>query len=79
MRIAVVGAGVGGLAAAVRLAALGPPGDRLERADAPGGKAGRRELAALRLRHGTLAADHAVGVPRAVRRHRRAAATRSSS
>ena len=41
MRIAVVGAGVGGLATAVRLAAAGHDVTVLEAADAPGGKCGR--------------------------------------
>ncbi len=44
MRIVVVGAGVGGLAAAVRLAAQGHEVVVLEQAAAPGGKAGRLEL-----------------------------------
>ena len=43
MRIVVVGAGVGGLAAAVRLAAAGHRVVAVEQADAPGGKAGRLE------------------------------------
>ena len=44
MRIAVIGAGVGGLAAAVRLAASGHAVVVLEQAPVPGGKAGRLEL-----------------------------------
>jgi len=43
MRIAIVGAGVGGLAAAVRLAHAGHAVTVFEAADAPGGKAGRVE------------------------------------
>jgi phytoene desaturase len=48
MRIVVVGAGVGGLAAAVRLAAQGHELVVLEQTEAPGGKAGRRELDGFR-------------------------------
>ncbi len=44
MRIAVIGAGIGGLAAAVRLAAGGHDVVVLEQAQAPGGKAGRLDL-----------------------------------
>lgn len=44
MRIAVIGAGVGGLAAAVRLAAGGHDVVVVEQAAAPGGKAGRLNL-----------------------------------
>ena len=46
MRVVVVGAGVGGLACAVRLAASGHAVTVLEQAGAPGGKAGRVELTA---------------------------------
>ena len=45
MRIVVAGAGIGGLAAGVRLAAAGHRIVVLEQAPAPGGKAGRLELA----------------------------------
>jgi phytoene desaturase len=45
MRVVVVGAGAGGLAAAVRLAHAGHEVVVLEQADTPGGKAGRLELA----------------------------------
>jgi phytoene dehydrogenase-like protein len=41
MRIVVVGAGVGGLAAAIRLAHAGHGVTLLEQADRPGGKCGR--------------------------------------
>ena len=41
MRVAVVGAGVGGLAAAIELAATGHDVTVLERAAAPGGKCAR--------------------------------------
>ncbi|MGI8595849.1 MAG: phytoene desaturase family protein [Thermoleophilaceae bacterium] len=44
MRIAVLGAGVGGLAAGARLAALGHRVTVLEQAAAPGGKCGRVEV-----------------------------------
>ncbi|MDP9400390.1 MAG: phytoene desaturase family protein [Actinomycetota bacterium] len=44
MRVVVAGAGVGGLAAAVRLAAAGHEVTVCERGEAPGGKAGRLEL-----------------------------------
>ena len=44
MKVVVVGAGVGGLAAAVRLAPAGHEVVVLEQAGAPGGKAGRLEL-----------------------------------
>ncbi|MEJ7716645.1 MAG: phytoene desaturase family protein [Thermoleophilaceae bacterium] len=44
MRIVVLGAGVGGLAAGARLAALGHRATVLEQAAAPGGKAGRVEM-----------------------------------
>jgi len=40
MRVAVVGAGVGGLAAAIELAAAGQRVTVFEQADAPGGKCG---------------------------------------
>ena len=43
MRVVVGGAGVGGLAAAVRLAAAGHAVTVLEQAAVPGGKAGRLE------------------------------------
>lgn len=43
MRVAVVGAGLGGLAAAIRLAAAGCDVTVLEREDRPGGRAGRFE------------------------------------
>ena len=43
MRVAVVGAGLGGLAAAIRLAAAGCAVTILEREDRPGGRAGRFE------------------------------------
>ena len=46
MRVVVVGAGVGGLACAVRLAASGHAVTVLEQGSAPGGKAGRVELTA---------------------------------
>ncbi len=46
MRIAVVGAGLGGLACAVRLASTGHAVTLLEQGTAPGGKAGRAELTA---------------------------------
>jgi len=46
MRVVVVGAGVGGLACAVRLAASGHAVTVLELSAAPGGKAGRVELTA---------------------------------
>ena len=46
MRVAVVGAGVGGLACAVRLAATGHAVTVLEQGAAPGGKAGRVVLEA---------------------------------
>ncbi|HEV2819883.1 MAG TPA: phytoene desaturase family protein [Solirubrobacteraceae bacterium] len=45
MRVVVAGAGIGGLAAGVRLAAAGHRVVVLERAQAPGGKAGHLELA----------------------------------
>jgi phytoene dehydrogenase-like protein len=48
MRIVVIGAGVGGLAAAVRLAAAGHRVTVLEQAAAPGGKAGRVEREGFR-------------------------------
>ncbi len=41
MKVAVIGAGVGGLAAAVRLAHAGHAITVLERGDAAGGKCGR--------------------------------------
>ena len=44
MRVVVVGAGVGGLACAVRLAATGHAVTLLEQGSVPGGKAGRVEL-----------------------------------
>jgi phytoene desaturase len=43
-RVAVIGAGVGGLAAAVRLAHAGFAVEMFERGDAPGGRCGRLEL-----------------------------------
>jgi len=52
MRIAVIGAGVGGLAAAVRLAALGHRVTVLEQAGMPGGKCGRVELGGYRFDSG---------------------------
>ena len=44
MRVVVAGAGVGGLAAGIRLAAAGHAVTVLEQAPAPGGKAGRLEI-----------------------------------
>ncbi|MGI8439550.1 MAG: phytoene desaturase family protein [Thermoleophilaceae bacterium] len=52
MRIAVIGAGVGGLAAAIRLAALGHRVTVLEQAGMPGGKCGRVELGGHRFDSG---------------------------
>src|SRR5690242_180848 len=43
-RVVVVGAGLGGLACAIRLAAAGREVTVLERADAPGGRAGRLSI-----------------------------------
>src|SRR5689334_24987950 len=43
-RVVVVGAGLGGLACAIRLAAAGREVTVLERADQPGGRAGRLSL-----------------------------------
>jgi len=48
VKIVVVGAGVGGLAVAVRLAARGHDVTVLERADAPGGSCGRLDLDGFR-------------------------------
>ena len=44
-RVVIVGAGLGGLSAALRLAGAGRQVTVLERASVPGGRAGRRELA----------------------------------
>ena len=52
MRVGVVGAGVGGLATAVRLAALGHEVTVLEQADRPGGKCGLVELDGYRFDSG---------------------------
>lgn len=52
MRIVVIGAGVGGLAAAVRLAALGHEVTVLEQAATAGGKCGRVELDGFRFDSG---------------------------
>ena len=47
-RVAVIGAGIGGLSAAVRLAAAGRTVDVYERREEPGGKAGNEALAGFR-------------------------------
>ena len=76
-RVVVIGAGVGGLAAAIRLAHAGHAVTVLEQAAMPGGKCGHVRARRLLLGLGAVAADDAVGVRGAVRRHRRAAARRA--
>ena len=74
-RVVVVGAGVGGLAAAARLAAAGHEVTVCEQADVVGGKLGRLRAAHRRrhvpLRHRPVPADPAAGLRRPVRGDRR--------
>ena len=78
-RVVVIGAGIGGLAAAARLHAGGHQVTVLEQAPTVGGKLGwleariRTEAGTLPLRHRPVAADDAAGASRPVRRHRRSA------
>ena len=64
MKVAVVGAGVGGLAAAIELAAAGHEVTVFERAAAPGGKCARVERGGFAWDAGPVAADDAVGLRR---------------
>ena len=76
-RIVVIGAGVGGLATAARLAATGHEVTVFERADTVGGKLGRYVArhpgGQLPLRHRAEPAHPAAGLPRPVRGDRREA------
>ena len=62
MKVAVVGAGVGGLAAAIELAAPGHEVTVFERAATPGGKCGRVERGGFVWDAGPSLLTHAVGV-----------------
>ena len=76
-RAVVVGAGLGGLAAALRLRALGLEVTVVERAAAPGGRAGRHRRRRLHLGHRAEPAHDAVAAARAARRSPAATSTRS--
>ena len=69
-RVVVIGAGVGGLACAARLAALGHDVTVCEMSEQIGGKLGRLTAARVYLRHRALTGDDAAGVPRALQQHR---------
>ena len=70
MRVAVVGAGVGGLAAAIELAAAGHRVTVFEQAAAPGGKCARVRARRVHVGRRAVAADDAVGVRRSRARAR---------
>ena len=69
-RVAVVGAGLGGLAAACHLRGTGHDVTVFERGDRPGGRAGLVERDGLPVRHGTNGADDAGAHRRVLHRGR---------
>ena len=66
-RVVIVGAGLGGLVCALRLAATGREVTVVERESAPGGRAGRLSHQRVRVRHRPDRADHAGAARRDVR------------
>ena len=72
-RVVVVGAGMGGLAVAARLATLGHDVEVIEASDTWGGKLGTWSRQGFTFDTGAVPADSARCLPRALRLDRRAA------